>query len=112
MNHQRSVTIAFAALLLGGCVEYPSQPTVAVMPAPNKPLEVFQGEDLGCRSYAFQQAKANNDYQYGAQYRYNVAYMQCMYSRGNQVPGSYVTNSAPPPPAYADSNPPPPAPAH
>jgi hypothetical protein len=111
MKHQRSVTIAIAALLLGGCVEYPSQPTVAVMPAPNKPFEVFQGDDLACRSYAFQQAKANNDYQYGAQYRYNVAYMQCMYSRGNQVPGSYVTAVGTPPPA-PETTPPPPAPSH
>jgi uncharacterized protein YcfJ len=37
-----------------------------------------------------------------AQRRYDIAYQQCMYSRGNQVPG-YATPSAPPPP------PPPPA---
>jgi hypothetical protein len=38
------------------------------------------------------------------QQRYDVAYSQCMYSRGNQVPG-YVQ---PPPPAYAPPPPPPP----
>jgi hypothetical protein len=108
--NQRNVTIAIAALLLGGCVEYPNAPTVAVMPAPNKPLEVFQGDETACRSYAFGQAKANNDYQYGAQYRYNVAYMQCMYSRGNQVPGNYVQSNAPAPPAYAEGAPPAPSP--
>ena len=31
------------------------------------------------------------------QYRYDIAYSQCMYSRGNQVPG-YGPPSAPPPP--------------
>ena len=36
-----------------------------------------------------------------AQTQYNIAYQQCMYSKGNQVP-SYPTRapSAPPPPAY------------
>lgn len=49
------------------------------------------------------------------QQRYDVAYEQCMYSRGNQVPG-YVQPApvyaappgyAPPPPAYAPPPPPP-----
>ena len=31
------------------------------------------------------------------QYRYDIAYSQCMYSRGNQVPG-YAPQGAPPPP--------------
>jgi hypothetical protein len=31
------------------------------------------------------------------QYRYDIAYSQCMYSRGNQVPG-YAPPGAPPPP--------------
>ncbi len=35
--------------------------------------------------------------QAGLQRRYNIAYAQCMYSRGNQVPG-YQANAAPPPP--------------
>ena len=37
------------------------------------------------------------------QYRYNVAYEQCMYAKGNQVPGFAIGATAPPPP-------PPPAP--
>lgn len=45
------------------------------------------------------------------QQRYNIAYSQCMYSRGNQVPGyvpaqpAYAAPPPPPPPGYA---PPPP----
>jgi hypothetical protein len=35
--------------------------------------------------------------EYGLQRRYNIAYAQCMYSRGNQVPG-YQANAGPPPP--------------
>lgn len=42
--------------------------------------------------------------QMSLQQRYNIAYLQCMYSRGNQVPGYTVT--APPPPPL----PPPPPP--
>jgi uncharacterized protein YcfJ len=45
------------------------------------------------------------------QRRYNIAYEQCMYSRGNQVPG-YVqpaaVNTAPPPPPPGAYPPPPP----
>ena len=32
------------------------------------------------------------------QQRYNIAYMQCMYAKGNQVPGFTVVGTAPPPP--------------
>jgi uncharacterized protein YcfJ len=42
--------------------------------------------------------------QYGIQRRYDIAYSQCMYSRGNQVPGYQPAGVAPPPPNY----PPPP----
>ena len=42
----------FAATVLGGCTTLPSGPSVAVMPAPNKPFEVFEHDDLVCREYA------------------------------------------------------------
>jgi uncharacterized protein YcfJ len=42
---------AFLAAL-SGCVQPPLGPTVAVMPAPNKPFEVFQGDMAACRQYA------------------------------------------------------------
>jgi hypothetical protein len=35
------------------------------------------------------------------QQRYDLAYAQCMYSRGNQVPGYLPPGAPPPPPAYA-----------
>jgi hypothetical protein len=51
---------------------------------------------------------ANNGQVYGyeAQRRYDIAYQQCMYARGNQVPGSGQSNRRaypappPPPPSY------------
>jgi hypothetical protein len=36
--------------------------------------------------------------QYSLQQQYNLAYSQCMYSRGNQVPGYQPPGYAPPPP--------------
>jgi hypothetical protein len=47
--------------------------------------------------------------QYGLQQRYDMAYSQCMYTRGNQIPG-YRPPAEPPPPGYAPSYPPPPPP--
>jgi hypothetical protein len=49
-----------------------------------------------------------------AQRRYDIAYQQCMYSRGNQVPGYVETApavyAAPPPPPPGSYPPPPPPP--
>ena len=53
---------------------------------------------------------ANNGQAYGweAQRRYDIAYQQCMYARGNQIPGSgqgnqrnYPTPPPPPPPPHS-----------
>jgi len=141
-----AIVFVVVALALGGCATMgPLGPTVAVMPAPGKPLDVFQQEDVQCREYAFQAiggqpaidaAQQNaiataavsaiigtaagaligtgfGDAGAGAavgagaglatggiggatnaqmsatglQQRYNLAYMQCMYTKGNQVPG-------------------------
>jgi hypothetical protein len=49
--------------------------------------------------------------QMSLQQRYDLAYSQCMYSRGNQVPG-YQPVVAGPPPVYRPSYPPPPPPAY
>ncbi len=137
------------AILLAGCVQQPMGPRVAVMPAPNKPFEVFQQDQAVCTNWANQQTAgqaqdANNRAvgtavigtilgaglgaaigggsgaaigaasgalggtalasgpagaaQYDLQQRYDVAYSQCMYSKGNQVPGYRYNSALPPPP--------------
>jgi hypothetical protein len=155
--HTAMVSAGIAALLLAGCVSEPLGPRVAVMPAPNKPFDVFQQEQAMCEQYAGQQVggaaqDANNQAigtavittilgaglgaavgggsgaaigaasgavagtaigagpagaaQYDIQQRYDVAYSQCMYSKGNQVPGytymgsgqNYIAPPPPPPP--------------
>ena len=52
-------------VLLGGCVAPPMGPTLPVMPAPNKPFEVFRADQALCMDYANQQVaggalQANN----------------------------------------------------
>ena len=135
---------------LGGCVSQPIGPTITVLPAPNKPFDIFAAEDAYCRDFARMQIagapdQANSQVvgsaiigtllgaglgaalgggrgaaigaasgtligtgtgssggawaQMTVQQRYNVAYMQCMYAKGNQVPGYTVVGTLPPPPA-------------
>jgi uncharacterized protein YcfJ len=152
MNTPRSLCAVVAIGLLAGCSTIPEGPSVAVMPAPNKPFEVFQNDDLVCRDYAARQIGASSqqvqqqqvvesavvgtavgavagamighgdseavgvgagtgllmgtasgmDRAWGSVYslqeRYNVAYMQCMYAKGNQVPGFPLIQYGPPPP--------------
>ena len=149
--------------VLSACAVVPTGPNVMVLPAPGKPFEVFQGDDVVCRQYAQSQvglepAEAANQSAVtsgavgtvlgaaagaiigagvgnaaagaaigagsglvlggasgvqasGAsaatlQSRYDMAYVQCMYAKGNQVPGVAVAPSAP----SARSTPPPPPP--
>ena len=152
-------------LLLAGCTQLPLGPSIAVMPAPGKPFDLFVGEEGLCRQYAEQQvgispqqATTNSTITgaaagtalgaaaggaigaafgspgpgaavgagtglltgsavganagYGAswtiQRRYDIAYQQCMYAKGNQIPGfptAYGPPAVIPPPR---STPPPP----
>ena len=160
MRHiETKMAAAAALLLLGGCVNPPIGPDVAVMPAPNKPFEVFAQDQTMCRQYAEQAiggsgaaetaaanqgigsavvgtvlgaglgaavggaggaaigaasgAIAGTAVGVGAaqatgwegQRRYDIAYMQCMYAKGNQLPGARVM-AAPPPPPPPDAFPP------
>ena len=148
--------LAWPALLIGlaGCVQMPVGPTVAVMPGPNKPFDVFVQDDALCRGWAShsigdpghdaaaQQMMASTitgaaigaiagglaggdrgagagaafgtmagasiganqaaGTAWNAQRRYDIAYQQCMYSKGNLVQsgyeGRYRQPSPPPPP--------------
>lgn len=140
--------------LIGGCVTAPLGPTVQVMPAPGKPLELYQQEVQECKKWAFDQmggqAAVDNANQkavatgvlgtllgtaagavvgagvgnagagagIGAgagmvggagaggassansnltlQQLYNNAFAQCMYAKGNQVPGEMPAVQAAP----------------
>lgn len=155
-----TLLVSLAALTaLSGCAAPPLGPTVAVMPGPNKPFDVFQTDQVICRQFAEQQvggAQAANQTgtnqaligagigtllgaglgaaagggrgaaigagagalggtavgasqaqrtQLTLQQRFDIAYSQCMFSRGNQVPG-FVPQG----PGFGPPPPPPPPP--
>ncbi len=143
-----AAVLGLAAAGLIGCAQMPTGPTVAVWPAPGKPLEVFRAEDLYCRQYAAavvnpsaanasavahaavgtavgaaagaligdsgraagvgagigllagsaSGAEVSAGGTWTAQRQYNVAYEQCMYAKGNQIPGAPQPAYPPPPP--------------
>jgi len=145
----RALPALAAALALAGCVSQPMGPTITVMPAPNKPFEVFAQDQEACKDFAVNQvaggAEAANNQALGTaaigtalgaglgaavgegrgaavgaatgavagsaigagqseraqlslQQRYDIAYEQCMYAKGNQVPGMAPPVAPPPPP--------------
>jgi hypothetical protein len=177
MNWTRGFFMVLALALLGGCATMPTGPTVAALPGPGKPFELFQADDYACRQWAQQQINgaspsqtANQNLATGAavgtlagaalgaamgsasghagagaaigagagllggaaigsnagaaseyqlQRRYDIAYQQCMYAKGNQIPGARPERAygppPPPPPGYQQGpplgyGPPPPAP--
>jgi hypothetical protein len=63
-------------------------------------------------------ANADQYSSWQAQRRYDMAYQQCMYAKGNQVPGTVRQNRRavfpppPPPPGYSAAPPPPPPPGY
>lgn len=142
---------AAVALAIAGCAQMPTGPSIAVMPAPGMPFEVFQQDNYLCQQYAQAAIGANpnklaneqvasgavagtaigaaagaliggnsngaaagaatgllfgtaagagaaSDTSFGLQRRYNIAYAQCMYAKGNQVPGYAAPPYTPPPP--------------
>ena len=150
--------------VFAGCANVPTGPSVAVMPAPGKPFDLFVGEDKECRQFAQQSigttagqaatSSAEESIAVGtglgavagvlsgggqrgagtgaaigmlggaamgsgasrhsgneAQRRYDIAYEQCMYAKGNQLPQSSAYRPRiiySQPPAPAQYNPPPP----
>src|SRR5438876_11565064 len=103
MRWPRVVTLA-VALALAACRTLPVGPGVMVLPGAGKPLEQFQLDDAACRQWATQQVVAGGGDSWMLQHRYDIAYQQCMYSRGNLIPGVAPSSGAPAPP------PPPPRP--
>jgi len=144
------------SITLAACAQMPSGPTVAVMPAPGKPMQVFEQDDAYCRGYSQHQiagaqnpndkvamtaaggavigaaasallggrsavgsgattgllfgtaagAGAAQQSAMSLQRRYDIAYEQCMYAKGNQIPGyRYGSSGYPPAPPAAPLRP-------
>lgn len=81
--------LALATLVsLSACT---TAPNVMVLPGAGKPFEEFQRDDVVCRQWAAGPSQRD---------RYDIAYQQCMYARGNQIPGvvpASPSDATPPP---------------
>jgi hypothetical protein len=97
MTKAKLIAACVAVALLSGCARPPAGPTVAVTPGPYKPPEVFVQEQAACMQYGSQMA-ARSGQEASQQQRYDLAYGQCMYAKGNQVPGFAAPTTSPPPP--------------
>jgi hypothetical protein len=97
--HKHSIWMATA--LLAGCAQLPVGPTIASMPAPGKPFEAFIVDAvLGTALGAGAGSGMASGTAWTAQRRYDVAYQQCMYAKGNVIPGYYPYPAPPPPPEH------------
>ena len=158
-----STILVWILVFLAGCAELPLGPSVAVMPAPGKPFDLFVSEEAICRRYAEQQvgispqqatqnstvtgavagtalgaaaggaigaafgspgpgaavgagtglltgsavgANAGYGASWTIQRRYDIAYQQCMYAKGNQIPGFPAAYTLAPPLPSRTSPPP------
>ena len=90
--------------MLSACTVVPTGPHALVLPAVGKSMDVFQVEEGECRSYARRQLGGAPEQAASTrllQVQYDRAYVQCMYAKGNVVPGVVVApgaSVAPPPP--------------
>lgn len=87
---RRLLAIATVTVLaIAGCAS-PSRPTVSVLPGTGKSLEQFTADDASCRDWARSRTAK------GTQRDYDIAYQQCMYSKGHQIPGTFPRSSSEP----------------
>ena len=77
---------AACALLIGACARTPTGPSVMVLAGAGKTLDEFHRDDDACRQTAAQELQNTKGGEVPAQRRYDIAYMQCMYAKGHQIP--------------------------
>jgi hypothetical protein len=108
MRTRRLSLLLGVLLLLNACAALPTGPYVLVLPRAGTPMEAFQRDDQECQGYAAQQlptgAQAGARSAATLQWRYDMAYVQCMYAKGHRVPDVAVP---PPPPQTVPPSPPP-----
>ena len=95
--------------ILSACTVVPTGPSVLVLPAVGKAMDVFQVEEGECRSHARQQLGGASEQAASTrqlQVQYDRAYVQCMYAKGNVVPGVVVAPGASVAPPPLETSPP------
>ena len=102
--NQNTVTSAVVGTYLGGALG------AAIGAAAGNPaLGAAIGASSGLLMGTASGAEAGQVYGYEAQRQYDMAYQQCMYAKGNQIPGTArrtyrVRRMPPPPPGYYPSS--------
>ena len=61
MGKHKHIAVLGATLLTAGCATTPTGPMVEVMPAANKPFEVFAQEQTDCEHYARDAERRTDD---------------------------------------------------
>jgi hypothetical protein len=94
--------------ILSACTVVPTGPSVLVLPAVGKSMDVFQVEEGECRAYARQQLGVAPEQAASTmllQVQYDRAYVQCMYAKGNVVPGVVAPGASVTPPPLGTLSP-------
>jgi hypothetical protein len=99
----------------GACASTPTGPSVMALPGGSKSYDQFRGDDARCRQAAAAELQETAPGAVSEQRRYDMAYMQCMFAAGHQIPipGGGLRSvgpapaEAPKPPAGAPPPPPP-----
>lgn len=102
MRTRRLSLLAGILWLMNACATVPTGPGVLVLPHAGAPLEMFQEDDRECQGYASQQfrtgAQSGGSSAATLQWRYDTAYVQCMFAKGHVVPPPPSQTAPPSPP--------------
>ena len=103
MRTRRLSLLPGILLLMTACATLPTGPGVLVLPHAGTLLETFQGDDRACQGYASHQlgtgARSGGSSAATLQWRYDMAYVQCMYAKGHAVPPPPSRTAPPSPPS-------------
>jgi len=99
MKKGRATLVIAVGVAIAACTRVPTGPGVMVLAGNGKTLEQFHTDDRTCRQSATQAVESTRSGEIPAQRRYDMAYMQCMYAQGHQIPvpggqPSYTSSSA------------------
>jgi hypothetical protein len=83
---RRATLVMAVGVAIAACARVPTGPSVMVLAGRGKPLEQFQTDARACRQPAAQEIESAKRSGLPAQRRYDMAYMQCMYAKGPQIP--------------------------
>jgi hypothetical protein len=79
-------------LVILGCASISTEPSVIVLPGTGLSLDQFSKDNIICQRFARQQLSGTPNQAaistsvYETQLRFDIAYIQCMYTKGHQVP--------------------------